>query len=289
MKRFALLLLCAAVMIMSASVSAGAKYGEVADAAFQQVGNEYSGINSVGYKAILDDKSDVISDNEYNKLLAMLDDTAQMIQCHVAVVIEDSLNGMSDRQYAENYAKKSFPVDSDVVVLLLNNDRSNKKYTDWIYTYGAATDKFGDNKDGIFDAIYYGMGDYQEDIRDYDYYSGIVGLCNALCDLYVNGDDSQYYSSSSFSGSFGGIVLVLGLHIGVPGFITFVIVYCIAKGYKKKAPISARHYMDSSRTVFTDRRDIYIRETTTSVKISSSGSGSHGGGRRSGGGGGRRR
>ena len=89
------------------------------------------------------------------------------------------------------------------------------------------------------------------------------------------------------------------INIGHVGgvIVALIIAVCVANSqaakYKKRAPVSARRYMDGSLTRFTQRGDVFVREYTTSHRISSSSSGgsrhSGGGGHRSGGGGGRRR
>ena len=91
----------------------------------------------------------------------------------------------------------------------------------------------------------------------------------------------------------------MDINIGHVGgvIVALIIAVCVANSqaakYKKRAPVSARRYMDGSLTRFTQRGDVFVREYTTSHRISSSSSGgsrhSGGGGHRSGGGGGRRR
>lgn len=254
--------------------------------------------DNAAYKAVLDDRHDMLSDNAEAELKQYMRSIAAEIECHVGIVITADLQGMSDRKFAENFAKEVFSYGSDLVVLLINNDRSHEEYTDWIYTYGLGTEKFDPAVDGIFDALYDGMGDYQADIADYDYYSGIMNFCYALGDISENGDYSYYFSYNSDddyydSGDDGFPIFV---PVIISGIVTVVVLCSVTAGYSMKKPISARHYMDAGRTRFLDRKDIYLRETTTSVKISSSSSGGGsrgGGGGRSrsggGGGGGRRR
>jgi len=239
----------------------------------------------IEYKVVLNDMDDMLSASDEADLTERLHTAAQNIKCHVGIVITDDLEGMSDEEYAINFAKESFSYGSDLVVLLLNNDRSNDNYTDWIYTYGRGTDLFDPAIDGIFDTVYDGLGDYQENIADYDYHSGIINFCNALEDVSENGQNSYYYHSEDdyYDDGEDSIIVALGVPVIIAGIITAITVGCTASGYSKKKPISARHYMDVNRTRFLNRRDVYLRETTTSVKISSSSSG--GGGSRGGGGG----
>lgn len=64
--------------------------------------------------------------------------------------------------------------------------------------------------------------------------------------------------------------------------ISIVVTTVVARGYKKKAPISAANYLDNSVTRFSVKNDIFLREFTTHFSSSSS---SGGGGHHSGGGG----
>ena len=247
-----------------------------------------SSSSSGTHHAVLDDRDDMLSEYQEADLLNYMHQTAEDIKCHIGIVITDDLEGKSDSRYAEDFAKECFPYGSDLVVLLINNDRSHSEYTDWIYTYGLGTEKFDPAIDGIFDTVYSGMGDYQENIADYDYYGGIVNFCYALNDVSENGEYSYYYEYNSdddyyYEGSGEIDLMFFIIPVAIGAIITFIAVSITTSGYKKKAPVSARHYMDGSRTRYLNRQDVYLRETTTSVKISSSSSG--GGGSRGGGGG----
>lgn len=251
-----------------------------------------SGGTASAYSAVLEDRHGVLSDSEEEYLLECMQSTANEIYCHVGVVIEDDLGGLSDVEYAMQFADDSFGRGSDLVVFLLNNDRSNDRYTDRIYTYGLGTEMFDTRTDAIFDVVYSAMGDYYEDITMYDYYSGIIEFCYALTDISADGDYDyydEYYDDYDYYFSGSGSVDVVSLLVPfiIAAIITAIAVAVASSGYKKKAPVSARRYLDPDRTRFTDRRDVFLREHTTSVRIDSSSSG--GGSRSRGGGGGRSR
>lgn len=113
-----------------------------------------------------------------------------------------------------------------------------------------------------------------------NYYAAVTNYC-----AYLRSHDSVPSKVDINIGHVGGVIVAL------------IIAVCVANSqaakYKKRAPVSARRYMDGSLTRFTQRGDVFVREYTTSHRISSSSSGgsrhSGGGGHRSGGGGGRRR
>ena len=113
-----------------------------------------------------------------------------------------------------------------------------------------------------------------------NYYAAVTNYC-----AYLRSHDSVPSKVDINIGHVGGVIVAL------------IIAVCVANSqaakYKKRAPVSARRYMDGSLTRFTQRGDVFVREYTSSHRISSSSSGgsrhSGGGGHRSGGGGGRRR
>ncbi len=244
-----------------------------------------------GFKVNLADYDDVLSPEDQLAALEYMQTCANEIECNVGVVITDDLGGMSDYQYTKNFLEASFGAGADGIALLFNNDRTNMNYVDWIYTYGQATDMYGYRTDDIFDYLYVG---FDSDGGD-NYYKGITYFCSYLRNNKDAGNYDDYYSGDDYyyEGD-GGYDIMAGVLIPIAfaGITTLIVVKSITKGYSKKKPISARSYMDVGRTKYLRRDDIYLRETTTHVRISSSsggGGGSRGGGggrSRSGGGGG---
>lgn len=245
------------------------------------------------YFGVLEDNQDALSDQEEAELLSLLDETAGKISANVGVVLADSyMDGKSEYAYTKDFLDSSFGEYSDSIVLMLVKSGSNK--VDQIFATDRAYDKYGKKTERIFDAVYSG----QPESGDLDYPMAIRSFCGYLsshssADLNTNtGDISQ--GGAEFNISTGNFI---GAVIGL--IIAFVVTGSVAAGYRKKTPISARAYMDTNRTHFTERRDTFVREYTTSHRVSSSSSGgshhsggshrSGGGGHRSGGGGGRRR
>ncbi len=244
-----------------------------------------------GFSINLVDHDDVLTPSQENELRTAMQNCADDITCNVGVIITDDLVGRSDYEYAKAFCETSFGTGSNSIVLLYNNDRSNMNYVDWIYTYGLATDMYGYRTDDVFDYMYRG---FDSDGGD-NYYQGIMYFCTYLRNHQdvgsyndYNDDDNYYYDED------GGYDLMTGVIVPVifAGIVTFIVVSVTTSGYKKKKPVNAKSYMDASRTKYHRRDDIYLRETTTHVRISSSsggGGGSRGGGggrSRSGGGGG---
>lgn len=244
------------------------------------------------YEACLSDLEGVLFSLEKSSLLELMQQTADKIQCSVGVVITDNLLGKSDSQYADDFLNDSFGFGANAVVLLLNNDKSNMNYGDWISTCGRGQDLYNSCTDAIFDEIYALMGEN-------DYNGAIKGFCESL-QKYSNG-----YSSSNFT-AYKPVSEEMSISIStivtatvVSFLITFVIVKAFTSVYKQKKPVSAAVYLETGRTNINHRVDHFIREYTTKTTSSSGGrSGGHhsgGGGHHSsshsshGGGGGRRR
>lgn len=223
------------------------------------------------YTAALSDYDGVLTDSEETELLSLMLETANDIECNVGVVITDDLGGESDHKYAANYYASSFPTGSSAVVFLFNNDKSSPPpNADYLYTYGKGTDVFLPKSDKILNAIYDGFDSS-------GYYAAIKNFCKVLS-RNDNGGSVSIDIESFLMPAFIALIIDLVITLSVMGGIT--------RGYKKKAPVSAIGYLDQSRTRFTKKEDVFVREFTTSHRISSSSSGSHGG--RSGGSGGSR-
>ncbi len=239
-----------------------------------------SGAVSVSYKVSLSDFDDVLSSTEQTFLLDVMQDAADDIQCNIGVVITSDRSGEIPQRYADSYADEKFGYGSNNIVLLFDNDKVSPGHRDWISTMGLATEMYDHQVDAIFDYLYEGFDSNGGD----NYYQAIQYFCGYLRNNQDGGwtynDDEDYHFY--YEGEISLTHLVVPLVIA--GVVTGIATSTTVKKYSKKAPISARRYMDTSRTRFTQRQDIYLRETTTHVRISSSSGGGRGG---RGGGGGR--
>ncbi len=234
---------------------------------------DYDGIR---FGAVLTDYQDALDTSEEQELLGVIQSAADNIGANVGVVFSDSLNGKSERKYTDDFLDENFGADSSSVVLMLVREGSGNQ--DWISCTKHAYDIYGSQIDDIFDAVYYGM----DSGISPNYPAAVREFC-----CYLENHKTGYAGSESASASFE-------FHFGMEHIILLVVLILIpligvnayAAGYKKRAPVSARHYLDANRTVFTLRQDMFVREFTTSHRISSS---SSGGGRGGGGGGGHSR
>lgn len=241
------------------------------------------------------DDADLLSEAEESHLEEYLADATEKSGLNVAVVLTDNIGSdKSDRaviDYADLYYERLYGIDTNGILLLINNDT---KY-DWISTSGKAIKIFTDERiDKTFDYFY----DY---IIDGDYVSAVRGFCNRVEYYADKGIPSNQYDYSTdpldrfFEFVFGG-----PFFFGIIGTVIFCcIVYnCIKSSFKtKKQPASS--YLNRASLYFTRQTDTFLRAYTTRTRVSSSSSGGHhssgrssthrssGGGRH--GGGGRRR
>lgn len=233
----------------------------------------------IGYRAVIEDIDNVLTDDEEKALCNYLNPISDKISCNIGVVITDDLMGKSDVQYTDDFADKTFGYGSNNIVFLFNNDRTNMNYTDWISAYGLATYMYEYHIDDIFDDVYVGLDSGGGD----NYYEGIRYFGSSLLRYYNADGYDDYNTDGDYRDRDGMDIQGLLIFIGISGGVSAIITVNTVKKYKRKAPVSARRYMDHSRARITERQDIFLRETTTHVRISSSSGG--GGGSRGGGGG----
>lgn len=230
------------------------------------------------YRTCLSDLEGELSSSEKSALLELMQQTADKIECSVGVVITDNLLGKSDSKYADEFLNESFGFGANAVVLLLNDDKSNMNYGDWISTCGRGQDLYNSRIDAIFDEIYAQMGES-------DYSGAVKGFCESL-QKYSNGysenDYTTYNPVSKKTDNSISISTIVTATV-VSFLITLVIVKAFTSVYKQKKPVSAAVYLETGRTNINHRVDHFIREYTT--KTTSSSGGRSGGGHHSGGGG----
>lgn len=254
------------------------------------------------YRVVIEDFDNCLTKDEKASLIDIMQKTANKIGLNVGYCITADLEGMSHQYYSDYRLDSNFGKNSDSVMLVMVNSHDKPEYknaTDEISTTGVAFNRFSTSliEKSIFPRIYEGFDDP---------YATSVGT--PMKNVYKNTSSAQYYQAcveyckaleaySTFWGKIGGFI---SEHIAelFMAIIAAIIISLIATGvtkskYSKKKPISANNYLDRKSIVQKRAVDSFIREYTTSVKISSSSSsgGGGGGGHSSGhgGGGGRHR
>ncbi len=213
-----------------------------------------------------DSDSGCLTASQESEILELMQKTADKIECNVGIAIVSDLHGMSDVKYADTFGDVQFGSGSSFIVLMLLNTHNNPKYRyyeDRISTSGLGRDYYDDSVNKIFNKMYDGLDS-----------KGFSGACSSFCSAL-----RSYRSGGGYS--FGGTLhidfaLIVAMLIG--GIVMSVIIVSLCqKGYKKKTPLSAAHYIDKNRTRINRQVDQFVREYTTSVHLSSSSGGGHGG------------
>lgn len=124
------------------------------------------------YYSVLVDLADVLTDDEEDKLLQYLNDTAQLAECNVGVIITNNIHGQTARAYTEDKFDSTFGKDSDGVMLLINNDYDSG-YGDWLTAEGNAVERFGKKSDAVLQAMYDGL-------NSGGFYGAVKGFCDYL-------------------------------------------------------------------------------------------------------------
>ena len=250
------------------------------------------------HRAVIEDFDNCLTADEKASLIDIMQKTANKIGLNVGYCITADLEGMSHQYYSDYRLDSNFGKVSDSVMLVMVNTHDKPEYknaTDEISTTGEAISRFPTSmiENSIFPRIYRGLDDP---------YATSVGT--PMPNVYKNTSSAQYYQAcieyckalEAYSSFWGKVGAFISEHIAelFMAIITAFVIASIASGctkskYKKKKPISANNYLDRKSINQKRAIDAFIREYTTSVKISSSsssGGGGGGGGHSSGHGGG---
>lgn len=248
------------------------------------------------YSVSLDDLDNCLTEMEEDALRVKLRETAEKIGCNVGVCITADLKGRTDVDFSNYYVDKTFGNKTDsVALILLNRYGKYSEYIDQIRAEGKAADMYSISciENHLFPRIYNGLDDTSatsvgtpiENVYDgyssAQFYQAIVQYCNVLVD-YSNPTTAFWATIGDFFASNGLMVFVAGV---IAVIFCFVVSGSVKKGYSKKKPISAANYVDRRKTRVIRQADLFVREYTTSYRVSSS-SGGRGGGGGGGGGGG---
>lgn len=256
-------------------------------------GGYVGGVNdsdSVSYKVRLTDQQGELSEEEFTSLYDTMQDTANEIGANIGVILSNHVGSGNEQRFTDNFLDESFGAESSSIVLMMVMTGSGEQ--DWISCTQHAYDIYGGRINSIFDEVYRGLDSGSGD----NYPLAIEYFCDYLRNNqtpYTGGNYSSGYEYDQnndyyYDDSDDGIAFSIGTGtiaaVIISAVIAITVMNSIAAGYRKRSPISARAYVENNMTKFTSRRDVFVREYTTSHRISSSSSG--GGSHHSGGGGG---
>jgi len=250
------------------------------------------------HRVIIEDFDNCLTKDEKASLIQIMQQTADKVGLNVGYCITADLDGMTQQYYSDYRLDVNFGHGSDSIFLVMLNSHDKPEYsnaTDEISTAGAALSRFSTSiiENSIFPRIYEGLDD-----------TSATSVGTPMKNVYKGLSSAQYYQAcveycralEAYSSVGGRTLAFISDHIAelLMAIVVAVIITLIAANgtkskYSKKRPISANSYIDKRSIQQKRAIDAFIREYTTSVKISSSsssGGGGGGGGHSSGHGGG---
>ncbi len=243
---------------------------------------------------ILHDLDDSLTRDEEAEVINNLCTTSKFIDASVAIVITDDIGsdksdyGVMD--YADVYYEKYCGMDTDGILLLLNNDTNY----DWISTSGECIQRFEYSIDALFDSYWSAIesGDYFNSCIYFSagvnyYYSTPITYDDYEGDYYTDDYyyDSEYTYDSDYESDIGDLFGSLYVAVIIIAVIFIVLGTTVKSKYTLKKNQTAVTYELKNSLVFTQQTDTFLRTYTTRAKAysSSSGSSHRSGSRRSGG------
>ena len=247
------------------------------------------------YSVAVDDLDDCLTPEEESALLQIMQKTADKTKLNIGFCITADLKGKSDELYSDYVLDENFGHGSDSVVLLMVNTYDKPQYaavTDEISTSGVAIGKFSTSiiENNMFPRIYKGFdnknavsvgvpkSNVYKGYSSAQFYQAGVGFCEAI-ETFSNPFVAFWATIGDYIAK-NVTALIIGIIIAT--IFALMVANSTKSKYSKKNPVSADKYLDRRSTRVVNQVDRFVREYTTSVRISSS----SGGGGRSGGGGG---
>lgn len=230
-------------------------------------------------KVFVSDKESYLSDSEFDDIVDTAEKLSDKTGYNVGVIITDDIGSKSPVAFSDDAYMDVFKKDSDGFMILLNNDT----YEDHISTSGNAILMYSDER--LMNTLD-SAGSY---LKEEEFYSALKVMLTKLDSYYDAGvpaenegytkDDIKDATGQDFLGRLINIIHRLGILFVIFIVVSIVTFFIIKSSYRFKTAESARTYVNKSETFFREKQDIYIREYTTSHKISSdsSGGGSRGG------------
>ncbi len=212
------------------------------------------------------DYDDSLTDSEEATVNNAIEEATSKYDMNVCIVITDDIGGKSAMNYADDFYDDLFGINTDGILLLINNDTK----IDWISTSGSAIKKYDDSDiQQMFDNI-------TPKLQNSNFKGASLAFVDSL------GNNYNWLSA-------------IGISFGISAVIAIIICLFIVSRYKLHKSISATNYVCNNKTKMHESRDDFIREYVTKVRIEtdsggggggtsthrSSSGGTHGGGGRS--------
>lgn len=219
-------------------------------------------VSAVDYSdCMVYDLDDSLTNSQEEYVNKEIVSVAEKLDMNVAIVITDDILNKTAMSYADDFYDDVFGINTDGVLLLINNDTNY----DWISTSGKGISKYSDSDiDKMFDKITPKLQD-----------KNFEGACTA----FINSLTYNWFAG-----------FAAGIMIGV--VISVIAGIFIASRYKMHKSLSPTNYICQKDTRINVNTDSFIREYVTkqyspresssggSSTHTSSGGGTHGGGGR---------
>jgi len=224
------------------------------------------------------DEADLLTDSEENELLSELDAISEKQQMDIVAITEDTLDGKSPRDYADDFYDENGYSEDGILLLISMEDR------DWyISTKGFGITAITDaGREYISEQFLSNLSD--------GYYKDAISTYARLCDEFTTqAYNGEPYDIGNLPKEPFNVPMKAGIAL-VVGFIISLIITIIMKGklksvhfeseagnYIKKNSMHVREKSDQFLYKHTDRREKPKDTGGSSTHTSSSGS-THGGG-----------
>lgn len=231
---------------------------------------------------------DYLSKSEVTQLQTVIENIKDTHQLDAVIVITDNTSGKSSMNFADDYYDNNgYGVGSDYSGLLMLVNMQNREV--WISTTGRAINIFTDSR------ISKMVDHVTSPLSDGDFSSACSIFLSDIIKYAEAGVPSGQYSRDSGSNTVMSykdkVYLMMNSY---PPYIFAFIVALIATlivsySSKGRVTIDNRTYEENGSFALNGKRDDFLRENTTRIRVQSNSSSTHRGssGRRHGGGGGR--
>lgn len=229
------------------------------------------GIAEAAFSDNVKDYLDYLSAEQLQALQSRIDEAVNTYDLDIAIVITDDTDGKSSMKYADDYFdSNNFGRGGDAsgLLMLINMDIREV----WISTSGRAVDIFTDSRiDLVLDAIhpYLADGDYYQACTEF------ISQVERFAEMGIADDQYREFTYTYWERAVRLMKTPLVYIIALAASVAATLI--ASSGNKGKVTVSNRTYEEGGSFRLIDKRDDFINQTLTRVRISNNNS-SQGGG-----------
>ena len=239
------------------------------------------------------DDLDYLTADEIESIQWEIDQVGSAHDLDVVIVITDQTEGKSSRDFADDYFDyNGFGIGEDASGLLLLINMEAREV--WISTSGKAIDIFTDSRiDSILDIV-------APNLTDGNYYNASMEFISQIDRVAQSGIPRDQYqqdekdsspgvpqgeyppshSSNTYWGKAVGLMATPLVYF-IALVIAILATVIASSGNKGKVTVSNRTYEEGGSFLLTDKRDDFINQTVTRVRVANNNNSGGGGGRSS--------